>query len=399
MRWTIAAPILWVLLISSVFYTLTSYWTGRLMSDQLAALSEGDAISGQWHAGLWRSEVTYRLQVSTPVGALQHEGRVEVRHNPVWQRDGWILARFSESNPEFSWQALWTLDERLLGSFLLAMADEPWQGSFSWTDNTLEINGARSTWALEDAALPMTVAHPFVSVRSAAPYDEVLIKLGGERFSVPVGDATLTSLEPQLSLQVHNFGETADWYVQWHSEHIQWQFAHALDTDLQVRLSALPWSTLIASLSDDPAERMAGWSGLLQSEPQLSRFGMRLDAHSPYEDFAGMLRVRGTQGLERWQDLDLEFSLLMYDQALYQLLLWQTLNSIAERGLTAPPESELERQVRRELRNTRLMLQLLPLVEVSSNKSEMHVQLRDGMLYQQGQPVMSLDQLQMLMPR
>lgn len=399
LRWTIAAPILWVLLISSVFYTLTSYWTGRLLSEQLAEMSHDSTLmSSQWHAGLWRSEVEYTLHIATPLGELSRQGRVEVRHNPVWQRDGWVLARFSETHPELQWQALWTLDERLLGSFSLTVPEEPWLGSFSWADDTLDVNGTRSSLLLPEAHL--SVAHPFGSLQATAPYDEFHVNLGAQSLATTaLGEAPLVSTEPRLSLQIHHFGEAADWYAQWHSAQTQWQRLQAFDTDVQVRLSALPWSSLSASLSDDPTVRLAGWSALLQSEPQLSRFGMRLDAESPYEDFAGMLRMRGAQGLERWQDLDLEFSLLMYDRALYQLLLWQTQNNIVQRGLTPPPAAELTRQVSRELRNIRLMFQLLPLVEVSADKSEVHVQLREGMLYQQGQPIMRLDQLQTLIPR
>lgn len=398
-RWTIAAPILWVLLISSIFYTLTSYWTGRLLSGQLAEMSHGDiSMSSQWHAGLWRSEVEYTLNIATPVGELSHQGRVDVQHNPIWQRAGWVLARFSEHHPLLQWHAQWTLDERLLGTFSLLTPEEPWLGSFSWANDTLDVNGTRSNLLLPEAQL--SVAHPFGSVQATAPYDEFRVNLGAQTLATTaLGEAPLESTEPRLLLQIHHFGEAADWYVQWHSEQTQWQRLQAFDTDVQVRLTALPWSSLGASLSDDPTARLAAWLKLLQSEPQLSRFGMRLDADSSAEDLAGMLRITANPEFKQWQDLDLEFSLLIYDQALYQLLMWQAQRNIAQRGLNPPPAAELAKQVQRELRNTRLMLQLLPLVDVSSNKSEVHVQLRDGTLYQQGRPVMRLNQLQSLIAR
>lgn len=397
-RWGITALIVGALLISAL-YTLSSYWSGRLLANHLTQLSlQGVTLDTTWHPGLWRSQLDYRLHTEDFIGAqaVVHSGQVSVQHNPIWQPEGWVLARFSEQLEFGEWQARWFLMDRILGEFQVVADDEPWRGSFAWTDATLDITATRSQLTLDDPRAPLTLEHPYWALRSQAPFDQLELTLGSSRLTTQVGHATLAATEPRLSALVHNLGATGNLYLHWQSPLAEWAGLTGYDTDVQLRLTEMAWQDwLVVVASDSP---LRAWQTLLSHNPQLSRFGLRLDAASPYEDLAGMIRLSGNGAPHSWQQRDIEFSLLAYDQALYQLLLWQTRQDLLKRGQTPPPEPELERQVRRELRNTRLMLQLLPLVEVTPQKAEVHLRLRDGMLYQHDRPVMRLDQFQSLLP-
>lgn len=269
-------------------------------------------------------------------------------------------------------QAFWgTLGGASLDVSVTVEDTERWQSGMTFNANLLELASDESGTRIQDAQT------------------EINLQQNGDRInnqmSLSLGESLIEHVDLRglhLSLSLDNLQAEAYRGVIEHGAELG--ASRGFDRDAQQALLA----SVQALLEAGPSLRVERLSASLVNDDDLAgALYMRYPEQAPV-----MLNQPWTMLEHLEVDLNLMAELNAIDRISRLLAeqeareLWRT------RGLERT-EEQIRRSAQRRYRSTLMTLQFMPLVEVGGGKAESHLELREGSVYSDGEPVMSLGQL------